>query len=340
MVRNGGFGQIMEEGDSPGFFKILRREDLSSQLIRMIPHDIIRSISDDSSSFKMVLKVPWGSSWTVKISKNPSFHYMEDDGWNQFVNNNALGENEYLTCTHEGNMRFNVNIYGPDGTEMLEPRESATIASSSGMNKREQRERVYKHVKEEIVSSSESSYYSIKRAQGKKQEPNLGKKKAEESKKNKKSMKKKKKVDNDLEEGTSSLVPEFSITIRKSHLVFLGVPKVFVEMHMAKKTKWFKIRPEGKDSWDVLFLVTDAQSRFSAGWSRLSRELGLVVGDVCTFKLIKPTEMLVKVSRHDDEDDDIEEDDDSDEEEAEDADEDDSDDEDAEDEDDADKSED
>lgn len=92
---------------------------------------------------------------------------------------------------------------------------------NTGMNKREQRERVYKHVKEEIVSSSESSYYSIKRAQGKKQEPNLGKKKAEESKKNKKSMKKKKKVDNDLEEGTSSLVPEFSITIRKSHLVFL-----------------------------------------------------------------------------------------------------------------------
>ncbi|CAN7037955.1 hypothetical protein BRARA_B00746 [Brassica rapa] len=335
MVRNGGFGQIMEEGDSPGFFKILRREDLSSQLIRMIPHDIIRSISDDSSSFKMVLKVPWGSSWTVKISKNPSFHYMEDDGWNQFVNDNVLGENEYLTFTHEGNMRFNVNIYEPDGKEMLKPRESATIASSSCMNKREQRERVNKHVKEEIVSSSESSYYSIKRAQGKKQEPNLGKKKAEESKKNKKSMKKKKKVDNDLEEGTSSLVPEFSITIRKSHLVFLGVPKVFVEMHMAKKTKWFKIRPEGKDSWDVLFLVTDAQSRFSAGWSRLSRELGLVVGDVCTFKLIKPTEMLVKVSRHDDDDeDDIEEDDVSDEEEAEDADEDDSDDEDAEDDDD------
>ena len=90
-----------------------------------------------------------------------------------------------------------------------------------GMNKREQREGVYKHVKEEIVSSSESSYYSIKRAQGKKQELNLGKKKAEESKKNKKSMKKKKKVDSDLEEGTSSLIPEFSITIRKSHLVFL-----------------------------------------------------------------------------------------------------------------------
>ncbi|KAJ0238554.1 B3 domain-containing protein [Hirschfeldia incana] len=311
MVRNSGFGQIMEEGDSPGFFKILRREDLSSEIIRMIPRDIIRSIPDNSSSYKMVLKVPWGSSWTVKISKNPSFHYMEDDGWKQFVNDNALGENEYLTFTHKANMRFNVNIYEPDGMEMLIPRESATIPSSSCMNKGEQREGVYKHVKEEIVSSSESRYHSLRKAQGKKQELNLGKKKAEEAEKTKKSRKKK--VDSNLEEGTSSFVPEFNITIKKSHLVFLGVPKAFMEMHMPKKTKWFKIRPEGKDSWDVLYLVTDLQSRFSAGWSRLSRELGLVVGDVCTFKLTKPTEMLVKVSRHDDDDDDdIEEDDEED----------------------------
>lgn len=57
---------------------------------------------------------------------------MEDDGWNQFVNDNALGENEYLTFTHEANMLFNVNIYEPDGMEILRPRESATIASSSG----------------------------------------------------------------------------------------------------------------------------------------------------------------------------------------------------------------
>ncbi|CAH8320143.1 unnamed protein product [Eruca vesicaria subsp. sativa] len=321
MVRNSGYGQIMEEGDSPGFFKILRKEDLSSELIRMIPHDFVKSISD--ASFKMALKVPWGSAWTVKICKNPSFYYMEDDGWNQFVNDNALGENEYLTFTHEANMRFNVNIYEPDGKEMLRPRESATFPSSSGMNKREQREGVYKHVKEEIVSSSESSHQYLRKAQGKKQVVNLGKKKAEESKKPKKSMKKKKKkVDSD-----SELVPEFSITIRKSHLAFLGVPKAFVEMHMPKKTKWFKIRPEGKESWEVLFLVTAVQSRFSAGWCRLARELSLVVGDVCIFKLIKPTEMVVKVSRHDDEDD-IEEDDDEEEEEEDDDDEDADDDED------------
>lgn len=32
MVTNVAFGQIKDEGDNPGFFKILRREDLSSEI--------------------------------------------------------------------------------------------------------------------------------------------------------------------------------------------------------------------------------------------------------------------------------------------------------------------
>lgn len=78
--------------------------------------------------------------------------------------------------------------------------------------------------------------------------------------------------------------------------------------HMPKETKTFKIHYlEGEEPWEVLFLVTDVQSRFSAGWSRFAKEVGLEVGDVCNFKLIKPTEMLLKISReerlHDDGDD-------------------------------------
>lgn len=99
---------------------------------------------------------------------------------------------------------------------------------NTGMNKGERREGAYKHVKEEIASSSDSSYHSLKKAESagsrlkKKNELNLGKKKAEEAEKPKKSTnKKKKKVESDLEAGISSLVPQFSITIKKSHLVFL-----------------------------------------------------------------------------------------------------------------------
>ncbi|KFK26025.1 hypothetical protein AALP_AA8G193800 [Arabis alpina] len=304
MVKNSGFGQIMEDGDNPGFFKILRREDLSSGIMRMIPHDLIRRISDNSSSFKMVLKVPWGRSWPVKICKNPSFHFMEDHGWNQFVSDNDLGENEYLTFTHEANMYFNVNIYESDGKEMLKPRKSAANGSSSCRNRREKMKNIYKDVKEEETeSSSESSYSSLKTAEStggrlkKKQKLNLGKKKAEEIDKSKK----KQKVDtvcNDSEAGTSSLVPEFELTIKKTYLMFLGIPKKFKDAHMPSKTRMFKIHhPEGNKSSDVLYLVTDVQARFSAGWSRFAKELGLVVGNVCTFKLIKPNEMLVEVSK-------------------------------------------
>lgn len=98
----------------------------------MIFYDIIRSIFDDLFLFKMVLKVLWGSLWIVKIFKNLSFYYMEDDGWNQFVNNNVLGENEYFIFIYEGNMCFNVNIYGLDGMEMFELREFVIIVLSFG----------------------------------------------------------------------------------------------------------------------------------------------------------------------------------------------------------------
>lgn len=33
MVKSNGFGQIVEEGDNAGFFKILRNEDLSSEIV-------------------------------------------------------------------------------------------------------------------------------------------------------------------------------------------------------------------------------------------------------------------------------------------------------------------
>lgn len=67
---------------------------------------------------------------------------------------------------------------------------------------------------------------------------------------------------------------------------------------MPKETSIFKIHhPNGKKLWEVTYVFTDVQSRFSSGWSRLTKELGLEVGNVCTLKLINTTEMRVKVSK-------------------------------------------
>ncbi|EOA22941.1 hypothetical protein CARUB_v10003677mg [Capsella rubella] len=302
MVKNRAFGEIMDDGDKPGFFKILRRATLSSETMRGIPLNFIRSISEKQLSAKMVLKVSWGSSWAIRISRNPRFYFMEKKGWDQFLSDNSLGNDEFLTFTHKGNMCFAVDIYQIDGKELLRQRRSATtVASSSGRNKREQRKNIYKHVKrEEVESWSESSYPGHESAEsiGRRQKLSSKTREAEETEKSKK---KKMKVDNicdDSEDDTMSLVPEFSITIKKSYLIFLGIPKLFEELHMPKVTTMFKIHdPEGENSWNVMFKITGVQSRFSAGWIRLAKDLSLVVGDVCTFTLIKPTEMLVKVSR-------------------------------------------
>lgn len=89
---------------------------------RALPYDFMQNLSDNDLSYKMVIRAEWGSSWEVDISKNPKFYYMEKSGWNQFVSDNALGENEFVTFTHTGLMRFDVNIYNPDGKEIVTPR--------------------------------------------------------------------------------------------------------------------------------------------------------------------------------------------------------------------------
>jgi len=99
---------------------------------RGIPLNFIKSISEEELSAKMLLKVSWGSSWPIKICRNPSFYFMEKKGWDQFLSDNGLGNDEFLTFTHQGNMCFTVDIYQVDGKELLTPRRSATIASSSG----------------------------------------------------------------------------------------------------------------------------------------------------------------------------------------------------------------
>lgn len=99
---------------------------------------------------------------------------------------------------------------------------------NTGRNKREEKKSIYIDVKkeEEIESWSESSYPGLKTAEStsgrSKQKLNMRKKEAEETKKSKKSKNRKvNTVCNDNEAGTSSLVPEFKLTLKKSHLLFL-----------------------------------------------------------------------------------------------------------------------
>ncbi|WZZ55246.1 hypothetical protein YC2023_055353 [Brassica napus] len=88
---------------------------------RTFPFDLMKSLPKEDLANKMVIIAKCGSSWEVDISKNPRFYYMEKSGWNQFVRDNALGKNEFVTFTHKGSMCFDVNIYGKDEKEITIP---------------------------------------------------------------------------------------------------------------------------------------------------------------------------------------------------------------------------
>ncbi|KAF2568682.1 hypothetical protein F2Q68_00027955 [Brassica cretica] len=130
MDMNSWFDRVKEDRKNLSFSKTFACADLSSECMRTFPFDFIKSLPIEELSNKMVIIAKWGSSWEVDISKNPRLYYMEKSGWNQFVRDNALGKNEFVTFTHIGSMCFDVNIYGKDEKEIVR---APTMASSSGI---------------------------------------------------------------------------------------------------------------------------------------------------------------------------------------------------------------
>ncbi|KAG2256792.1 hypothetical protein Bca52824_076086 [Brassica carinata] len=262
-----GLGQGEVDCENLSFFKILQGEDLSSESMRAFPYDFIRNVPQNDYSSNMVIRTQWGISWEVKVSMNPRFHYMEKRGWNQFVNDNALGDRELVTFTHTGLMCFDVNIYEENGKEVVTPRSPWTMASLSGI-KKEVGESRNKDVKkaEEIGESTRVAKFKSKRSE-----------EGETSKK-----KKKKKIK----------------TKTKQYMLTL-IPRLFTEEHIPSRSKRVTIHhSDGKRSWKVLCLVRETRATFSSGWVKLAREYPLSVGDICTFEFINPTEFHLVVSKN------------------------------------------
>ncbi|KAF8108078.1 hypothetical protein N665_0115s0087 [Sinapis alba] len=268
-----GLGQGEVDVENLSFFKIFQGEDLSSESMRAFPYDFIRNVPQNDFSSNMVIRMQCGLSWEVKVSMNPRFYYMEKRGWNQFVNDNALGDKELVTFTHTGLMCFNVHIYKENGKEAVTPKRPRTMASLSGIKKEE----------------GESSNKDVKKAE---ETGGVRRKKFDGGETSKKKMKMK---SNNVEH---SVVPVFSIVITTSYLKFLlAIPRHFAEEHIPNQSKRVTIHhSDGNSSWEVLCLVRKARTTFSSGWGRLVREYPLSVGDICTFKLINPTEFHLVVT--------------------------------------------
>ncbi|XP_019084627.1 PREDICTED: B3 domain-containing protein REM23-like [Camelina sativa] len=299
MGSNPEFVRFYGERTQPSFFKVLNSLDISSENMRAIPHDFARCFPDDELLGTMKITVPWGSTWEVRVSKNPRFYFMEKSGWEKFVRDNALGRNEFLCFTHKEEMDFSVNIMTQTGKEMVQPPKTRDFLASSSRVKTEQ-----EGVKtEEVVVSSELSSRVPRTAAGTsrggmyKRNLNFGKKKAEESH-NTKRTERVFSIRRDHAGASSFSVAGFEIVISKTYLISLGLPRYAANDYLPRVKSMVKIHhPDGEKSWSVVYLVTRRGHLFSGGWRRLCKEYPIAFGDTCKFTLIKPFELLLVVTK-------------------------------------------
>ncbi|KAJ0259237.1 B3 DNA binding domain-containing protein [Hirschfeldia incana] len=121
MAGNRAFGRHQEDMNKTSFFKILADEDLSSESMRLIPHEFWRRSEGKNLPSKVALKVAWGSSWPVNLTTFMGYYLMERKGWEKFLNDNHLGDDEFLTFTNDGKNCITVDIFQKNCIEILKP---------------------------------------------------------------------------------------------------------------------------------------------------------------------------------------------------------------------------
>ncbi|KAL1195952.1 B3 domain-containing protein [Cardamine amara subsp. amara] len=289
MALNNGFGQFQAS-----FFKVLQRVDLYSENMRALPHDFVRNFSDEELSLEMKIGAEWGSSWDIGISKNPRFCYMEKSGWEKFVRDNALGDNEFVTFTHIRKMYFTVNIYNQNCKEMLQPPQSR---ASSSRVKTEQEE-IKVTTPAELSHRGATTPPAESSGGGKdKRKLNFGKKRAEESQTSKRTEKMVK-ARRYSPGASSSSVADIIIFIKKSYLNILRFPNhVSNDLMPRERTMFIIHHPDKKRSWNVVYLPRAKDACLSGGWARVAKEYSIAVGDTCSFTSIKPNELILVVSK-------------------------------------------
>lgn len=74
-----------------------------------------------------------------------------------------------------------------------------------------------------------------------------------------------------------------------------SIPVTFAKEHMPNaRTKFVIHDPKGKP-WEVVYVPSNGSKLFSSGWRFLANGYGLAVGDLCTFRLVRPREMVLEV---------------------------------------------
>lgn len=78
----------------------------------------MKHLTKETSS-RATLKCSSGRSWNVEVGRAEGNMYFQD-GWQQFLKDNSLGDREFLLFRYDGNLCFNVAIFKKNGCERYE----------------------------------------------------------------------------------------------------------------------------------------------------------------------------------------------------------------------------
>ncbi|XP_017245039.1 B3 domain-containing protein At3g19184-like [Daucus carota subsp. sativus] len=115
----------------------------------------------------------------------------------------------------------------------------------------------------------------------------------------------------ELQSGLASETPSFVKPMLQSHVTggfWLGLPQHFCNGHLPKYDEIMTLVDEEGNEWPTKYL--DRKNGLSGGWKGFAVDHDLVDGDALVFQLIKPTKFqvyIVRVNRHEDNNNDVSE---------------------------------
>ncbi|KAL0795199.1 hypothetical protein Bca101_066576 [Brassica carinata] len=114
MALNGVFDSLQENVKKPRFCKSLSLgQKWKSKSMRIIPEEFVRR-ANGAFEHRLVFSVSWGNSWQVWLHRDKNGLFMEEEDWDEFVDDNLLCPNDILFFTHEDTMFTEVRIYKKD----------------------------------------------------------------------------------------------------------------------------------------------------------------------------------------------------------------------------------
>lgn len=79
----------------------------------MIPEEFVRR-TNGVFEHRLVFSVSWGNSWQVWLQRDENGLFMEEEDWDEFVDDNLLDPSDILIFTHVDTMFTEARIYKKD----------------------------------------------------------------------------------------------------------------------------------------------------------------------------------------------------------------------------------